>query len=110
MKFVASALLSLFVVGCEVTPNLVVPSQPSLDNGTPTSGVLDVLPNQNYLVSELWAERYTNLVANYGFRCSPPLTQPLWITKTNNGNFVVTSDAMQDFILMNILSKQHIKP
>ncbi|MDR3427840.1 hypothetical protein [Silvimonas sp.] len=92
-----------------MAPKLVEPSVPSMDAGSPTSGVLTILPGTNYLVTELWSERYTALIHQYGTNYIPPLTEPRWITPTNGG-FVVTSDGMAAMCYLNILSKQLLKP
>jgi hypothetical protein len=103
----ASALL---LGGCTIAPRIVEAPGPSLDGGLPTSGILQILPNRCYLVTHLFAERYSALVTQYGARLAPPMAAPRWITPTETNTFIVTSDGMAAFAEMDFYRRQHLTP
>ena len=100
MRYAGFALSVMLLAGCTMAPRIVQPSRPSLDAGVPNSGVLQGLSNRCYLVTPLFAERYTNLARLYGARLNPPMPSPRWITPTGTNTFIVTSDGMGAFALL----------
>ena len=109
-KLSASLLLSLALLGCTMAPPIVTPSSPSLDGGVANSGLLSAGPGDIFVVTQLWAERYTNLCKLYGSTLNPPMPTPRWIVPTKTNTFTVTGDAMKAFGLMNFHFYQHQTP
>ena len=110
MKFAACAISLMLLAGCTMTPPVVTPSAPSLDAGVANSGVLALTPGHGAVVTRFFAERYAALVKLYGTRLIPPMTQPRWITPTTTNTFVITSDGLAAFALMDFYARQDQRP
>ena len=99
------------IVGCSstVTPAPVESRQASVDQGAENSGVLALVPG-GALITPRARDRYNALVAIYGREFLPPLVADQGVTREADGNFRITNEALQKFILMNAWRRMGREP
>lgn len=110
LSLIASGLL----VGCAftVTPRLVEPTSPSLDEyGQPTSGVITVTTNGDFLVTAGWVDRYSAMVKTWGAKIDPPWTSTNGVVRAKDGtNYLVSPSAYAAECEMLLHARQHKTP
>jgi hypothetical protein len=94
--------LSVIVSGCNstVAPAPVESRQASYDHGEQNSGILSLVPG-GALITPRARERYNALIAIYRREFSPALVADQGVSPEAAGNFRITNEALQKFILMN---------
>lgn len=108
---IALAAVAFFFMGCSstVTPAPVESRQASFDQGEQNSGVLALVPGAA-LITPRARDRYNALVAIYGREFLPPLVSDEGVTREADGNFRITNEALQKFILMNAWRRMGREP
>ncbi len=108
---IALAAVAFFFMGCSstVTPAPVESRQASFDQGEQNSGVLALVPG-GALITPRARDRYNALVAIYGREFLPPLVADEGVTREADGNFRITNEALQKFILMNAWRRMGREP
>lgn len=96
------ALLAFSLFGCAstVAPAVVESQQASFDQGEQNSGVIALVPGGAIITPRAHA-RYNGLVAIYGREFLPPLAADYGVTPRPDGNFEISREALQKFILLN---------
>jgi len=107
----AIALLSAWLTGCNSTviPVPVEAREASFDGNDQTSGVL-ASTQAGFTVTGHFRDRLNALVAIYGRDFSPPLKKDHGTTRTPDGNWLITRQAMVDFLEMNAWRRAGLNP
>jgi hypothetical protein len=96
-----SLALALLAASCTVAPKPVASRAPSWDSGAQTSGLLQDMPDHQFLITPRARARYNGLVALYGTRIcfNPPVTNDFGVTP-HGTNFIISAEALEIFATM----------
>ncbi|MBI3885913.1 MAG: hypothetical protein HY302_09330 [Opitutae bacterium] len=102
MAILGAVLAFIALSGCAgtITPAAVESHQASFDEGAQNSGVVALIPG-GAIITPRAHERYNGLIAIYGRDFLPTLTADYGITPRADGNFEISREALQKFILLN---------
>jgi len=105
------AVLTFGVTGCAgtVVPRLVESQQASFDGNEQNSGIITSTPS-GFVVTDHFRERYNALIATYGADFKPGLKPDSGIAPIGGGQWLISKQAMVDFLTMNSWRKAGLKP
>ena len=111
MLSAAIIIVLLALPGCAstITPAAVESHQASFDQSVQNSGVVALIPGGAIITSRAH-DRYNGLIAIYGRDFLPTLTADFGITPRPDGNFEITNEALQKFILLSAWHRMGREP
>lgn len=94
--------LSLFQ-GCTttITPDPVVSSQPSFDNGEQNSGFLKFNEDGSGVITPHARDRYNALINIYGTSFLIPITKDAGLIRQEDGTYIIIAESLVKFATMN---------
>ncbi len=107
----AVLLVSALTTGCGTTvqPDIVTPSVASYDGNVQNSGII-MSTNSGFVVTSHFRERHNALIAIYGGDFSPHLKPDHGIAPMGDDRWLISKQAMVDFLAMNTWRKAALKP
>lgn len=99
--YVLLVLISILFGGCTtVTPRLVTSPTASWDGTNQNSGFIG-WSSTSGIITPHARDRYNSLIDIYGKRFAPPLSFDYGIKPTTTNTFIISPEALTDFIQMN---------
>lgn len=93
-----------------IVPDFVEDVSPSWDGEEKNSGLLGYIDGQGYLITPSAAARYTWLTEYYSKDYNPALKSGVGLNQQKDGNFILSTQYMVEFVVMNKKYKSNILP
>ena len=99
-------LVSFVFVACKtaeiktIIPPRIVEEQPSWDENTQNSGIIDFIAGKGFLITSKALARYQSLVGLLGAREIPPILPGEGVTIEDDGKVYLTSEAAVHFVVL----------
>lgn len=109
--FAVGLLTALLQSGCTspVVPQAVAASEASYDGNEQNSGIISSTPS-GFVVTGHFRERHNALIAVYGGDFAPVLKPDHGIAPIGDGRWLISKQAMIDFIQMNSWRRAGLEP
>lgn len=103
-------LVSIFIIGCTVTPKIVNDNTPSFDGEVQNGGFIGFDSRGYGIITPNARARYNSLIEVYGKKFAPPLVYDVGLTATSTNTYLI--DPQHDVYArtMNWWKKQGVKP
>ena len=104
LSFLIILLVALtFVNGCTKTiiPNNIVTNQAGFSGNEASGGFVGFAPDGQGIITERSKLKYNSLIELYGDNFLPPIEKDFGITSNTNGTFLITKEALSNYMLMN---------
>lgn len=95
--------------GCAVVPRAVESSEASFDGNAQNSGVV-MSTAAGFVVTDRFRARYNAMIVTYGADFRPPLAIDAGVSPIGEDRWLITKQAMVDFLTMNAWRKAGLKP